>query len=251
MIIDPAPDADDAADWARPLYQRQIAVVGELAEIGLELARAVTDQVKAGEADLQAGAMAYARVARAVRLTLMLQARLIKDLQAHDHHHAWLPESALRQAESERDDLADERKACVEHIIERVASRQHDDLDAVERLVEEASERLDQDDFYGDLLSRPVSELVDIICKDLGLSPDWPRLAEEAWARDEVLSGQVGRPLAGMRPADGSYTSIPPPSGQVSSSPIGERDGGGRPPPPPFPDNPLHQPSLKLRLGRN
>jgi hypothetical protein len=66
--------ADRPADWARPLYERQIAMVGELAEMGLEIARDVKGQVKMAGADPQACAMAYARVARAVRISLMLQA---------------------------------------------------------------------------------------------------------------------------------------------------------------------------------
>jgi hypothetical protein len=227
MFDDLAPEADHATDWARPLYQRQIAVVGELAEMGLELTRAVTDQVKRAGTDPQDAAMAYARVARAVRLTLMLQVRLIGDLQAFERHQAWLAQSTLRQAESEREDLADERKARTMQIVERIAGGQHDDLEAVERLVEEASERLDQDDLYGDILSRPVSELVAMICEDLDLSPDWPRLAEEAWAREEVLSGQVGRPLAGLSPAGGSYTPIPPPTGEERGTRSDLRDRYG------------------------
>ena len=65
-------------------------------------------------------------------------------------------------------------------IVERVAGCERDDLDEVEPLVEETPERLDQDDLNGDTLSRPVSELVAMICKGPGLSPAWPRLAEEA-----------------------------------------------------------------------
>jgi hypothetical protein len=62
----------------------------------------------------------------------------------------------------------------------------------------EASERLDRDDVYGDLLARPVSELVALICRDLGLDPDWPVLADEAWAREEMADGAPGWPLAGL-----------------------------------------------------
>jgi hypothetical protein len=86
-------------------------------------------------------------------------------------------------------------------IVERVATSQHEDTDKVERLVQEAAERLDQDDIYK-MLDRPVSEVVALICKDLGLDPDWPRLAQEAWAREEMASGAAGWPLAGLEPAN-------------------------------------------------
>ena len=63
-----ASEGDDRG-WARPLYARQIAVLGELAEAGLEVALAIRDQVKtaaAGGEDATSTAMAYARAARAV-----------------------------------------------------------------------------------------------------------------------------------------------------------------------------------------
>ena len=46
------------------------------------------------------------------------------------------------------------------------------------------------------MLSRPISELIALICQDLGLAPDWPQLAEEAWAKAEIASGAAGAPLA-------------------------------------------------------
>jgi hypothetical protein len=169
------PETDDlTAGWARPLYARQIDFLGELSEMGMEIARGIAELAKAAEAieAAQACAMAYARVARAVRISLMLQAKLIKDLQAYDRNQAWLVKSDRSQERFERDGLVKERKARIERIVERVAGRQHDNSEAVERLVEETGDRLDQDDLYGDILTRPVSELVAMICKDLGLGLD-------------------------------------------------------------------------------
>ncbi len=60
----------------------------------------------------------------------------------------------------------------------------------------EARERLEHDDIYGEVMSRPVSDLVACICADLGLNPHWAHLAQEAWARDEIDSGEVGEALA-------------------------------------------------------
>jgi hypothetical protein len=191
------------ADWARPLFERQIEGLGRLAEAGLEvalaieqLAKAVTAETGVTTADVAPALAAFARVARAVRLTFMLQSKLIKQLQDWDSHRAYLASSAAWQAERERGKQADQRKAQVERIVERVAKGDRDDADEVERLVDETRERLDQDDIYGDVLSRPVSELVAMICRDLGLGPDWTRLAKEAWARDEMACGEAGWPLA-------------------------------------------------------
>ena len=42
-----------------------------------------------------------------------------------------------------------------------------------------------------------MSEIVARICKDLGLEPDWNKLAEELWAKAEIATGDPGWPLAG------------------------------------------------------
>jgi hypothetical protein len=79
MSTAPAHPVDDRAH-ART--ERQLELLGALAEIGLEVARAVERRARdAGpDEDLNAIARAYARAARAVRLTVMLQSRLAKDL---------------------------------------------------------------------------------------------------------------------------------------------------------------------------
>ena len=62
----------------------------------------------------------------------------------------------------------------------------------------EAGDRLDDIDLYGDLLDRPISEILARICADIGLPLDWSRLALEAWARTEIQGGQAGAPLAAL-----------------------------------------------------
>jgi hypothetical protein len=201
----PAPSTPETDDqtrptaWARPLFERQIAMLGQLAEAGLEMALGIQKaQAADGAAVAADGAqafMAFARVARATRLTLMLQARLIRDLEAWDRECVY---QAARGAADEglwRDEHALARKGLVERLVGRIATQGGEAEEQVERLCEEAAERLDHDDLYGDVLARPVSELVAMICQDLGLAPDWPQLAQEAWARDEVTSGAAGWPL--------------------------------------------------------
>jgi hypothetical protein len=167
---------DDAPD---PILQRQLQLLGDLAEIGLEVARAVEREAKSEtrSVDIDRVAMAYSRTARAVRLTIMLQSKVMADAKAEAEKAAdlkarWHPVYI--------------RKARVERIVERLAEAEHpDDEDAVDRIVIEAGERLDDEDLYGDVMDRPIGELVALICRDLGLDPDWSRLAEEAWAKEE------------------------------------------------------------------
>jgi hypothetical protein len=217
MIPDPTPTPDDqttpSADWGRALLERQVVMLGQLAEVGLGMALVLERQVKALDApapaaqpafDPERAFIAYARVARAVRQSLMLQARLIKQIQAEDAQAASSAAFDASCARVERGQQTVARKAQVERIVERIAAREHGDTEVVERLIEETCERLDCEDLYGHVLDRPLSELVAMICHDLGLDPDWPRLAEEAWALEEVAGGVVGEPLAagslGRRP---------------------------------------------------
>jgi hypothetical protein len=198
----PAPPpcpADDEAEWTRALARRQLELLGELAEIGLEIARAVERQAQEPAAAPGDAPLAYSRVSRAVRLTLMLQSKLIEALTASDKDAGAARAAAEAEAAKTREmqDPAYQMKARIEAIVARVAGRRlRRDGQAVERVLRESAERLDDEDLYGDLLERPVSELVARLCKDLGLDPDWAELAEELWAVREVESGHIGWPLA-------------------------------------------------------
>jgi hypothetical protein len=205
----PAADLDAAPspDWARALADRQLAVLGDLAELGLDVARTIERQSSASAArdaaaEVQGMGLAYARVARAVRLTIALQSKRIEDLQALE---------ARAQADEDETEAYEElltpinvRKARVSRIVERVAEAEYENEgadaadDALDRLLTEADERLDDEDVYGDLLERPMSEIVARLCRDLGLSPDWAALSDELWAREEIDSGPPGAPLAAL-----------------------------------------------------
>ena len=190
MTQPPAPPTGQPSDdrsWARPLFEQQIALLGELAEAGMAVATSIRDQVVAGEGDLLALAGAYDRVARAARMAILLQSKLIKQLLDWDRQTASLaaPQDR-REAQIQR--AADERdREQAEHI---------------ERLVGQASERLDQDDIYKEVNSRPVSELIAMICRDIGLDPDWPRLTQEAWVQKETAGAGGRSPFAALAAQD-------------------------------------------------
>jgi hypothetical protein len=217
---DPAPA--DAAVEPRAVIVRQLQVLGELAELGLDIARAIArqatceapDAVQVVKGDVS---LAYARVARAVRLTLALRSRLLQDLQAWD-------EVAERHLHGGRKNAARERKARIRRILDRVIDAEAADDAEGDRLAGEARERLEHDDIYGDVLARPVGELVAMICRDLGLSPDWISLAEEAWAQDEIAAGQAGPPFS---PPRGPRFDPPDPDA-AANSPRGPPQTGPR-----------------------
>jgi hypothetical protein len=197
-----SPAPAEAAAGARALIERQLWVLGRLAEAGLNLALAIERQGTAERtaertaedaAQVVQGdvALAYGRVSRAVRLTVALQARTLQDLQALD-------EVAARRRDAARGAAARERKDHVQRIVERLIEAEAASEAEADRLADEAAERLDHDDIYGDLTARPAGEIIALVCRDLGLSPDWSRLAEEAWAQAEIAAGAAGSPFSAL-----------------------------------------------------
>ncbi len=155
--------ADPPEAAARSLFERQMARLERLADIGMLIAeaagrRALADDDGAGVAD---AGLSYTRAARAVRLTLALQTRLSGDMAAFERGQA-----ATRAAEAGR------RRDRIHARVEQAIEAERCDPDEVETLSSQVWERLtDPDD--ADLLSGPIDEVVARICQDLGLSPAW------------------------------------------------------------------------------
>ena len=204
-----APPAPSALERARALIEPQMRILGRLSEIGLDVAETVGRQAR-GEVEAPPKgdlSLAFARASRAVRLTVALQQKLIDGLAALE---AGVIPGAGKTAQNPDPDYT--LKARVERIIERAAEAEHeDDAVHVDALLREAGERLDDIDLYGDLLDRPISEIVARIGADLGLTPDWSRMARDAWAQAEAASGDPGAPLKALLQAlDEQPPPVPP-----------------------------------------
>ena len=162
-------------------------MLDRLAEAGMELVEALVAQGRGTGPKVVDGdvGLAFSRVSRGVRLAVLLQEQLSEPVED--------PEEIARAAEAGR------RKAHIGRavrIVERVAKdhcRKKPDM--IGAYAYEARERLDDDDIYGLVASRPVGELVALICEDLGLEPNWDALAQEAWAQAEIASGAEGSPF--------------------------------------------------------
>jgi hypothetical protein len=211
-----------AADTAPPdpsaeRAVRHMRVLEELAEIGMELARSVRRQaLEPGVAPVQGDlGLAFSRISRAVRQTIALEARIDADQLAWAakravERTARRAEDAERQAEAEEHRI-DARGAKVQRVIEQAIQAEAADADEAERLLDGMCERLDDCEFCDDLADRPIGEIVARICRDLGLTPDWSRWAQEGWAVEEARDGAPGSPYALGR----------------SDRPLGDNDGGG------------------------
>lgn len=165
-----------------PLLDRQLQMLGELAEIGMEVARGVGRQASDGPAG-GAGCgltLAFSRVSRAVRMTLMLQSRLAGAARAGD-----VPFPAAG--------AADARRAEARRLVERFVRDEHPhDEERVERLMVEAAERLEDEELHGDILDQPMCQIVALICNDLGLSGE--RVAQALDLFEEPGAGPVRGP---------------------------------------------------------
>jgi hypothetical protein len=216
LHVDPASAAVDAVpagpvpvDPARALVERQLAMLTRLAEIGMEIAEAAP-----AAAD---PALTYARVARAVRMTIALQSRLLKDLAALDRTDA-LARSAQVQARTRR----------IHRLVEQAIETQHDDEDEIERLSGDAWERLRDEDDCADLFERPIAETVARICRELGLSPPDPLLP----LREKLSAEPTDEGLASGSATPASLAATePPPDPAAASASFSPRGASPREPP--------------------
>jgi hypothetical protein len=209
-----APEPPVGADWVRVAYERQMRLLDQVADSGVaitEQAVRITKEAWSIEG-VELAALAHARVARSVRLCLMLQTKIIKVLQAHERGEVVAVSTAARSAKSR-----------VSSIVSGIIMSQCDDADRAEQLSQEAAEQLDREDIEHAVASRPFSELVAMICKDLDLELDWAVLADEDWAKAEVASGVVGWPLADRRLTGLDHKSWTAPAPPGAPAPLASR----------------------------
>jgi hypothetical protein len=164
--------------------EQRMAMLRELAEIGMRLARGVERQAQEPQEERRAGdlGLVFSRIARAVRQTLALEAKLDEDRRAR-HEKA---EAERAQARRVRGFM---RKIRAGDIAERVLANETDG----EALVESLGERL-QDIDDTDFADRPMGEIVAAICRDLGVEPDWSLWQDEPWAAEALAAEAPGPP---------------------------------------------------------
>ena len=202
----------ESAAWAEAMLRRQAELLAQLAEAGTRMALAI-EASAAGTGPDKPAAMAFARMTRAVRMTALLQTRLIHEIgriQANRRIDA----ARLRREADHADEVAraladpaHDHKARVERIVERIAAAEcGDDDDRLDTLVAECGERLDDDDIYGDVANRSVRELVQLICQDLDL--DERPFLHERWGQEDSGHGEVRPPPFAAADGGGGVSSV-------------------------------------------
>jgi hypothetical protein len=163
--------------------------------------RAAEREAEAPSPDLGALSLAHSRVTRGVRLAGLLYLRMTDEQAAREARATAARAQEAAEAIDPGFEAVEGHKLRVERIVDRVIREQHDDEDDRDRLSAEAHDRLDDEDLYGDVMTRPVGELVALLCRDMELEPDWNRLGEEAWAVAEKAAAPAGSPFAAALPA--------------------------------------------------
>jgi len=168
----PQPHADDdavvRAEWRLAMLQR-------LAEQAMAQVEAVK---KDGSAE---SAEAFAKFSRAVRLTLTLHARLDEALRAHLAGVIPVVEDPDAIPADPYAPLKTGRKARVRDLVRDVIERETPDPAEHDALIDALEERLLCDAAYGDIENLPPRDIVERLCVDLDLHPDWNRWTGEGW----------------------------------------------------------------------
>jgi hypothetical protein len=225
--------AGDADGWMRASVERDIHILGEFSEIALGLAQSIQRETVAMQGKghsldyLSRASVEFTRISRAARMAIMLRSRLRAELEGLGQPRPEDAEALRERAIRDRPASELERIYHVQRIVGRVAFEKLADKQKALKLAHQAAERLEMDELYGRVMSRPVSELIAEICHDLGLEPDWPRCAQERWAIEEMASGKPGKPLAKLM-RDRAERQRPPPHPRTHPPPWerGRRPGG-------------------------
>ncbi|MGH6967231.1 MAG: hypothetical protein ACREE0_22325 [Phenylobacterium sp.] len=178
----------------------------ELAEIGMQMARAARDEALApadvetprppsrfGAADL---GLVYSRIARAVRQTLALEIRVAEEIETVRREGEQRRVADIRQAMDERQT---EIRDYVAEAIEAEAAEKKSSEREVERLLDDLDERIEAGDYDDTLDTAPIGELVARICADLGVIPDWDLWGDHQWARDHLLAQSLSQDIGADR----------------------------------------------------
>jgi predicted Zn-ribbon and HTH transcriptional regulator len=121
-------------------------------------------------------ALAFSRLSHCIRMTLLLEDKLIENFRRREKAEA--AERAGRAAEA----LTERRQRTrnrVKRLVTEAIHAETGDQSEFDHLWGLLGDRIDQIDIHEDLSTHSVAELVERICRDLQLEPDWNRWEDE------------------------------------------------------------------------
>jgi hypothetical protein len=157
-----APAAPETAiEPAAARSERCVAMLDRVADKCLAMVEALEKDGTNESAD------AFVKLSRAIRLALALQATLGQDPRAG----AVDPYAALKTG----------KKARVCDLVRDVIDREIPDPEDHDTLVDALEDQLLCDHAYDDIEDLPLRDIVERLCADLQLKPDWSRWLGEGW----------------------------------------------------------------------
>jgi hypothetical protein len=176
----PAPDAlAPAVDAAVTLTERCQAMLERLAAKGLAMAEATKEDGAKESADI------FAKLSRAVRLTIDRMTKIEQGPRARGGSKTARAEEPAIDPDVDPEDvfapLKTGKRARVRELVRDVIEREAPDPREADDLGDALDERLMYDDAYDDIESLPLRDIVEHLCADLELKPDWRRWTGEGW----------------------------------------------------------------------
>jgi hypothetical protein len=186
---DPPLDPHAAAAIARAEWR--LATLQELAEIGMALTRDLARQAAEPPAEDKAAPRrdpgdGFARLSRAIRLTLALHARTDGEL-AQLHAGVAIEVERRREAVAIRDQQTARKRSADHRAKVRREVETAFDIEFGEQDSRRGAFCRSLDDCllyherFADLESMTLTEAVRGLCAELGLAPDWSRWTEDGW----------------------------------------------------------------------
>jgi hypothetical protein len=172
------------------MVERHGRILAELSELGLALAHKLQGEAMAAETPEAAAELgrAFHSVARTVRQTLALEAKMERERRAEARwervHPEPLPPEEARQARR----LERRRERVQEPVTSAIWHEHEDDEEARDDLIDRLVLRMDELRASGELDTRPALELIERLCADLGLDPEscWDRSEEDYDDEDDA-----------------------------------------------------------------
>ncbi len=200
---------DDPASptpWESALLDRQLERLDKLADMGMALAAEIQRRATTAalDADITHAAIDFARVSRAVRMTLALQSKLVRDFKTPI-------KAGSGKADNDGDGFIDfeaywddgtpittaAQKRVLRETVESLAKDCGLETETAKRMETEALEALEREPVYPAPGNRPFRKFVAQICEDLGLNPgDLPSFAAAIGESDQSPAIDEDGPLA-------------------------------------------------------
>jgi hypothetical protein len=176
----PAPSAPaPAIDAAAALTERCQAMLERLAAKGLAMAEAVKEDGAKESAD------SFVKLSRAVRLTIDRMTKIEEGPRTRAPSRTARAESPATGPGVDPEDvfapLKTGKRARVRELVRDVIEREAPDPEEADDLGDALDERLMIDSAYEDIETLPLRDIVEHMCADLELKPDWSRWSGEGW----------------------------------------------------------------------